>query len=143
MTTLDRQLAQAFRAARATEAGGWPCCPQCFDGLDVAPGYGAVKSHVALRRYYCQACRHQFSDLTGSPLQGCDRPLAVWAYLLLGGDARRLVIDRQSSAPAQLRAAAEKLARTTFAQRWLPLLQRAELSLERLQRRARLKRRTA
>lgn len=90
MTALDRQLARTFRAARWAESGGQPVCRFCFDGADLrAPEPDRLT--LGLQRYHCAVCRLDFSDTA----QTCYAtlkpvPLALWAYLTLHGDPRRL-----------------------------------------------------
>jgi hypothetical protein len=119
MTALERQVGDTFRAARATAASeGWPSCAKCFDGEDVRPGFTPLRRHPNIRRYYCAVCRYEFSDLTGSPLQGHDRPLLLWAYLLLDGDPRDIAYDRYSSEPSVLTRSGSKLAETPLGVAW-------------------------
>jgi len=83
VTTLDRQLAQTFRAARWIGTLGKPVCPDCFDGdallVDESPRLG----HAGLKSYRCRDCNTRFSDLSGTPLRGSSFSLRDWAIALM------------------------------------------------------------
>lgn len=133
MTALERQLGDTFRAARAQAASdGWPCCARCFDGADVRPGFTPLRRHPNVQKYFCAVCRYEFSDLTGSPLQGHDRPLLLWAFLLLAGDPRDIVWDRYSSEVKALTRAGSTLAETSLGQAWRAALSEHGLTSARL-----------
>lgn len=90
MTTLDRQLAKTFRAARWQASNDLPVCPDCFDGLDLEKPVPDPLT-PGLSRYRCGVCRTEFSDVKGTVFQTTHPvPLALWAYLVLLGDPGRL-----------------------------------------------------
>ena len=82
-TTLESRLADTFRAARAEVSAGWPSCPICHDGKDVRDDQKKNRSNDWVRRYRCRACDVRFSDQHGTPLAHTQKPLAVWALLVL------------------------------------------------------------
>ena len=82
-TALAVRLADTFRAARAEVSAGWPSCPVCHDGKDVRDDQKKTRSNDWVRRYRCRACDVRFSDQHGTPLAHTQKPLAVWALLVL------------------------------------------------------------
>jgi len=88
--TLEKQLAQTFRAARWAESDGKPTCHQCFDGLDLGTPKPDTRV-LGLSRYRCRACYVEFSDVTRTPF-AVVKPITItlWAYLVLHGDPRLL-----------------------------------------------------
>lgn len=90
MTALDKQLAQTFRAARWIATGGLPACPSCFDGQDLAKPTPDPLT-PGLSRYRCTVCNLDFSDVKGTVFHTLKPvPLALWAYVVLLGDPRRI-----------------------------------------------------
>ncbi|MCS6302332.1 MAG: hypothetical protein H8K07_01500 [Nitrospira sp.] len=133
MTALERQVGDTFRAARTAAANSqWPSCARCFDGEDVRAGYTQLRWHPNVRKYYCAVCRYEFSDLTGSPLQGHDRPLLLWAFLLLNGDPRDIVWDRYGSEVNALKRAVATLAEASLGNAWREALGVAGLTTAKL-----------
>lgn len=85
ITTLDRTLADAFRAARWAKSGGVVICPRCFDGRDVVPYPSAQRRHLkdTLRWYRCRCCLWCFADRYGTVLHGSGASLRAWAQAAL------------------------------------------------------------
>jgi hypothetical protein len=132
MTTLDKQLAQTFRAAR-WGATGQPACPSCFDGADLATPT-ADPLTPGLSRYRCTVCNQDFSDVkdtvfaTRKPV-----PLALWAYVVLLGDPRRIdgFTDREVARCSDLTARAKHAPLWGL---WRAELEQAGITVERLRR---------
>jgi transposase-like protein len=61
----------------------WPdgvVCPTC--GSAQVSKRGHPTHQTERQRYACQACRHQFDDLTGTIFEGHHQPLKVWVLCL-------------------------------------------------------------
>lgn len=112
MTTLERQLAETFRAARWFRTEGRPSCPGCYDGRDLDSPQ-PLAGHPGLFVYRCQACPRAFSDLSDTPFRSGKRSLLWWAHLLLGGDAQ--AVTRAKLGAAELR---RHLGSSPMAGRW-------------------------
>jgi len=137
MTTLDRLLGETFRRARWAENGGQPVCPWCFDGADLGKGYKPLRTHPAIRVYYCACCKKEFSDLYKSALEGIKTPLRLWACGVLGvstgaigGNGKALGWRRR-----KLVKLWRRLTGTDLAARWKAELEAAGLTAERLMKR--------
>ncbi|MEK7384362.1 MAG: hypothetical protein AAB262_13890 [Elusimicrobiota bacterium] len=85
---LETRLADTFRQARTyrldgSPGGEWPRCARCGDGRDVITESVTPLTNAWARRYRCRACELRFSDLSGTPLAGTQKPLATWALLAI------------------------------------------------------------
>lgn len=61
----------------------WPngvCCPSC--GSQSITKRGFHNQQAGRQRYSCQACQHQFDDLTDTIFEGHHQPLRVWVLCL-------------------------------------------------------------
>lgn len=87
MTTLDRKLADTFRAARWDASAGAPACPGCYDGHDLADP-APLAEFPGLYQYHCHACHKRFSDISDTPLRRRRQPLLWWAHAALDGDVQ-------------------------------------------------------
>ena len=61
----------------------WPdgvCCPGC--GSDQVNKRGFHDHQAHRQRYSCQACQHQFDDLSGTIFEGHRQPLKTWILCL-------------------------------------------------------------
>ncbi len=143
MTALDRQLAKTFRAARWAESGGKPACAKCFDADDVRKGYASVEARSELARYFCGCCKYHFGDATGTPLAHTSRPLALWAFVALGGTWERLGLAGVSNKWKRddLRDMARRVKGSPVICRWIEQLAGAAITIPKLA--ASLKRRSA
>jgi transposase-like protein len=82
-TDLEARLGETFRAARAELSAGWPSCPVCHGGQYVRDDQKKTRSNDWVRRYRCRACDVRFSDQHGTPLAHTQKPITVWALLVL------------------------------------------------------------
>ena len=143
MTALDRTLAKTFRAARWVESGGKPVCAKCFDADDVRAGYASVEARGELNRYFCACCKYHFGDATGTPLAHTSRPLALWAFVTLGGTWEELSLAGADNKWKRddLREMAKRVRGSIVLGYWVEELCRAKVTVRTLA--AALKRRAA
>jgi hypothetical protein len=120
--TVDTQLAEHFRAARWADSGGEPSCPKCFDGRDVRQGYRPLKGQPHLRVYHCRCCKYFFSDRIGTPLEHTVCPLAIWAFILLGGTPPEAIGKTQKWIQLTLRVRDKQMTDSSIVKRWLATL---------------------
>ena len=55
-------------------------CPRCHSDTITKNGHDAV--HIYRQRYYCQSCKRNFDDLTGTVFSGSNKSLKVWVVAL-------------------------------------------------------------
>jgi hypothetical protein len=132
MSSLDKQLAQTFRAARWSESGGKPVCPQCFDGEDLQPAVPNPRT-PGLSRYHCRVCCFAFTDVNRTVYQSI-KPVSIvlWAYLTLHGDPRLLEwSEKETQRCFDLVA---RIKGKTLAAAWREQLEAAGITTDRLRR---------
>lgn len=112
---------RGFVAATFQEAR-WPdrvYCRKCHDADSVQPAPATWPRPQDLSVYRCHDCRYQFSDLTGTVLEKVNRPLWLWAWLVLGGDPASVKNPhRKSNQRARLRSMAARLQDAALAVDW-------------------------
>lgn len=131
---LEVVIAETFRRAWWYDNGGHPCCPTCYDGVDVKPGYKALRTHPHLRMYYCSACKREFSDLSCSVLAGIKTPLSLYACGVLGVHPQELSGHggKREWARRTIVQQWRRLHDSKFAERWRDELKAAGITAERL-----------
>lgn len=134
MTALERQLASTFRAARWAASHGKPVCAKCYDAADVRDGYASIEARGELGRHFCACCKYHFGDATGTPLQHTSRPLALWAFVALGGtwEDLGLIGTANKWKRDDLRGMAQRLRGSVTIDRWQHQLMLASVTTLRL-----------
>lgn len=131
-------VGDAFRAARTVLDGavGWPCCPRCFDGLDVKLGYKPLEFHKDVRTYRCHVCRCDFSDLTGTPIERTQAPLVQWAWLLMMPKEDKSIVGRRGGRHSvrnkRLREQQRRIQGSLLGEHWKVLMEKAGFTFEQL-----------
>lgn len=118
VTEIKAAVVGSFRAVRW--ATGHPFCARCHGDKGLQPAPPSMPTPPDLDSYYCRLCRYAFSDLTGTVLEKTSRPLALWAWLALGGDPNTIALPKYCSGSqrARLREMAARLHDTALAAAW-------------------------